>query len=199
MSDAYFKEEALGKAYDSRLMKRLLKYVRPYRAHTISGAISLLLAGALQVYLITLVQRALDDYVSVGDMLGLHTIAMLYIGAMLLHFGLEYFQMIITTRMGQEVQQDIRLQVFRKLQGMELKFFDRNPVGRLVTRVTNDVNVLNELFSTGVINIIGDLILLSGYVSLMFYYNWRLSLAIFFILPALVGATIIFRRKVRGL
>lgn len=198
MSDAYFQEEALGKAYDSRLMKRLLKYVRPYRAHTISGAISLLLAGALQVYLITLVQRALDDYVSVGDMLGLRTIAMLYIGAMLLHFGLEYFQMIITTRMGQEVQQDIRLQVFRKLQGMELKFFDRNPVGRLVTRVTNDVNVLNELFSTGVINIIGDLILLSGYVSLMFYYNWRLSLAIFFILPALVGATIIFRRKVRG-
>jgi ATP-binding cassette, subfamily B, multidrug efflux pump len=197
MSDAYFQEEALGKAYDSRLMKRLLKYLRPYRLHTVAGAISLILIGALQVYLIVLVQRAIDDYVNVGDLSGLHSIAWLYLGAMAFHFGLEYFQIIITTRMGQEVQQDIRLQVFRKLQGMELKFFDRNPVGRLVTRVTNDVNVLNELFSSGVINIIGDLILLTGYVSLMLYYNWQLSIAIFLILPALGVATIIFRRKVR--
>ncbi len=197
MSDAYFQEEALGKAYDSRLMKRLLKYLRPYKLHTISGATSLILVGALQVYLIVLVQRAIDDYVSVGDLSGLRSMTWLYLGAMLLHFGLEYFQMIITTRMGQEVQQDIRLQVFRKLQGMELKFFDKNPVGRLVTRVTSDVNVLNELFSSGVINIIGDLILLTGYVSLMFYYNWRLAIAVFLILPALGIATVIFRRKVR--
>ncbi len=195
--DPYFQEEALGKAYDSKLMKRLLTYLRPYRGHTIAGAITLLVAGVLQVYLIMLVQRALDDHVSIGDVEGLRNIALTYVGVMIIHFGLEYFQIIITTRMGQEVQQDIRLQVFRKLLGMELKFFDRNPVGRLVTRVTNDVNVLNELFSSGVINIIGDLILLSGYVTLMFYYNWRLAIAIFLVLPALGVATVIFRRKVR--
>lgn len=199
MNDSLHTEEALGKAYDSRLMKRLLTYIRPYRLHTAAGAISLLSVGALQLYLITLVQKAIDDYIAFGDSDGLRQIALIYLGAMALKFVLEYFQIMVTARMGQEVQQDIRMEVFTKLQKMDLKFFDRNPVGRLVTRVTNDVNVLNELFSSGVINIIGDIILITGYVALMLFYSWKLSLAVFFILPLLVVATLIFRRKVRGI
>lgn len=199
MNDSPHTEEALGKAYDSRLMKRLLTYIRPYRLHTAAGALSLLSVGALQLYLITLVQKAIDDYIAFGDSDGLRQIALIYLGAMALKFVLEYFQIMVTARMGQEVQQDIRMEVFTKLQKMDLKFFDRNPVGRLVTRVTNDVNVLNELFSSGVINIIGDIILITGYVALMLFYSWKLSLAVFFILPLLVVATLIFRRKVRGI
>lgn len=199
MNDTLHTEEALGKAYDSRLMKRLLTYIKPYRWHTAAGALSLLSVGALQLYLITLVQIAIDDHIVVGDSEGLQLIALIYLGAMTLKFGLEYFQIMITARMGQEVQQDIRMEVFTKLQRMDLKYFDRNPVGRLVTRVTNDVNVLNELFSSGVINIIGDIILIIGYVALMLFYSWKLSLAVFFILPLLVVATLIFRNKVRGI
>ncbi|HSH00690.1 MAG TPA: ABC transporter ATP-binding protein, partial [candidate division Zixibacteria bacterium] len=131
------------------------------------------------------------------DLNGLTMIALVYLGVMAVKFGLEYYQVYITSRMGQEVQQDIRMQIFSKLQGMELKFFDRNPVGRLVTRVTNDVNVLNELFSSGVVTIIGDLVMLAGYLALMFYYNWKLALAVFTVLPLLVVATVIFRKKVR--
>ncbi|MFQ5607856.1 MAG: ABC transporter ATP-binding protein [Candidatus Zixiibacteriota bacterium] len=197
MSDMYHSEEALAKGYDSRLMKRLIGYVSPYKWHTAGGALSLLSVGALQLYLITLVQRAIDDHISIGDMDGLRVIALVYLGVMGLKFLLEYFQVVITARMGQEVQQDIRLEVFTKLQGMDLKYYDRNPVGRLVTRVTNDVNVLNELFSSGVINIIGDIILITGYVALMLFYSWQLSLAILFALPLLALATIVFRRKVR--
>lgn len=197
MSDPQFQEEALGKAYDSRLMKRLLRYVRPYLWHTIAGALSLLVIGGLQIALIAIVQRAIDDYIVPGDLEGLLYISFVYIGIMAVKFGLEYFQVLVTARMGQEVQQDIRMQVFSKLQGMDLKFFDKNPVGRLVTRVTNDVNVLNELFSSGVINIVGDIVMLVGFVSLMLYYDWRLSLAVFAILPLLGVATVIFRRKVR--
>lgn len=199
MNDTLHTEEALGKAYDSKLMKRLLKYVKPYRWHTAAGALSLLSVGALQLYLITLVQKAIDDHIGIGDSDGLKLIALIYLGAMMLKFGLEYFQIMITARMGQEVQQDIRMEVFTKLQCMDLKYFDRNPVGRLVTRVTNDINVLNELFSSGVINIIGDIILITGYVALMLFYSWKLSLAVFFILPLLVVATLIFRKKVRGI
>ncbi|MBN4076606.1 ABC transporter ATP-binding protein [Gemmatimonas aurantiaca] len=197
MSQQEPQEEALGKAYDSRLMKRLMTYVRPYLWHTVAGALSILVIGGLQIVMIIIVQRAIDDYIGVGDLDGLLFISLVYAGVMALKFGLEYFQVMVTARMGQEVQQDIRTQVFSKLQGMDLKFFDKNPVGRLVTRVTNDVNVLNELFSSGVINIIGDIVMLVGYVSLMLYYDWKISLAIFAILPLLGIATVIFRRKVR--
>lgn len=197
MSDPVFQEEVLGKAYDAKLMRRLLTYLRPYRLQTAAGALSLLLIGGLHLSLIILVQKAIDEHVMIGDLDGLLTISLAYLGVMGIKMLLEYFQIYITALMGQEVQQDIRQQVFRKLQGMDLSFFDRNPVGRLVTRVTSDVNVLNELFSTGVINIIGDLMMLVGFVSLMLYYDWRLSLAIFAILPMLGVATIIFRRKVR--
>ncbi len=197
MSESLHHEEALGKAYDSRLMRRLLTYVRPYRAQVFFGGLTLLAGSGLQIAMVKLTQVAIDDHISVGDLPGLTVIAVWFLAIMLAKFAVEYIQIYVTADMGQKVQQDIRMQVFAKLQYMDAKFYDKNPVGRLVTRVTSDINVLNEMFSSGVINIIGDIVMLVGYFGLMLYYNVTLSLAVFAILPLLVWTTVIFRRHVR--
>ncbi|MCH9031454.1 MAG: ABC transporter ATP-binding protein [candidate division Zixibacteria bacterium] len=197
MSEFHLQEEALGKAYDSKQMRRLLKYLRPYKSLVVISASALFFGSGTQIALIALVQIALDDYVMVGDLGGLTMIAGIYLAITIARFGAEYLQFYTTAKMGQETLHDIRMEVFAKLQRMDSKYFDKNPVGRLVTRVTNDVNTLNELFSSGVINVIGDIIMLVAFVSMMLYYDWLLSLAVFAVLPFLVVTTLIFRNKVR--
>ncbi len=193
----YHEEEALGKAYDARLMKRLLKYLRPYR-RIVGAAVALLLVSSLfQISLTVLTQIGIDDYIKTGDADGFKLIALLYFGAILFVMASSYAQLYLTMWLGQKVQHDIRMQVFRHLQKLHVGFFDKNPVGRLVTRVTNDVNVLNEMFSSGVVTIIGDIFMLVLIVGALLYYNWQLALITFTVLPLLVIATFVFKAKVR--
>jgi ATP-binding cassette, subfamily B, multidrug efflux pump len=197
--NSYHEEEVLGKAYDARLMRRLLTYVRPYKL-PIVVAIVLLIAGAIMELLLpVMIQIGIDKYVMAKDMTGVGKIALVYAGILLAAFILSYVQMYITMFIGQKVQYDIRMQIFTHLQKLHLAFFDRNPVGRLVTRVTNDVNVLDDLFSSGLVSVFGDIITLFGIIIALLYYNWLLALITFAVLPILVFATALFRRKVRNI
>jgi len=193
----YHDEEVLGKAYDARLMRRLMTYLRPYRLKVFISVVLLLIVTVLQLSGPILVQIAIDDYIAVGDNEGLLRITLLYLGVIITAFALGYLQFYTMQVIGQSVMYDIRMQIFRHLQKLHLAFFDKNPVGRLVTRVTNDVNVLNELFSSGVVSVFGDILALAGIIIAMFYYSWQLALITLAVLPFLVLATIIFRVKVR--
>lgn len=190
-------DEVLGKAYDARLMRRLLTYLQPYRLRVIASILLLLVVTVLELSGPVLVQIAIDNYISVGDNAGLARIALFYFGILASSFVLAYIQFYSMQAIGQRVQYDIRMQLFRHLQTMHLGFFDRNPVGRLVTRVTNDVNVLDELFSSGVVAVFGDIMTLIGIVVAMLYYNVELALITFAVIPFLALATAIFRRRVR--
>lgn len=193
----YHDEEVLGKAYDARLMKRLLTYIHPYRRLVVIAVILLLLGSLVQISFAFITQIAIDDYIAAGDHTGLVRLVLVFLLAVGLSFGASYAQLYITAWLGQQVLHDIRMQVFSHLQKLRLSYFDRNPVGRLVTRVTSDVNVLNEMFSSGVITVVGDLFMLALIVGALLYYNWRLALITFMVLPLLVGATFLFRAKVR--
>jgi ATP-binding cassette, subfamily B, multidrug efflux pump len=190
-------DEILGKAYDSRLMRRLLTYSKPYRFHII-GAIALTVIisalGPLRPYL---TKVAVDEYIAHKNPAGLTNVALLLLGAMLLQGVIQYLMTYFTQWIGQRTILDIRMQIFRKLQRMSLSFFDRNPVGRLVTRVTGDVEVLNEMFSSGLVTVFADVFVIIWIMIFMFSINWQLSLVTLSVLPLLIYATFLFRRKVR--
>ncbi len=193
----YHEEEVLGKAYDARLMKRLLTYIRPYRRWLLLAVVLLLLGSLFQISFAFIIQIAIDEYIGSGDQAGLLRMALIFLVAVILASGAAYAQLYITQWLGQKVLHDIRMQVFAHLQKLRLSYFDKNPVGRLVTRVTSDVNVLNEMFSSGVVAVIGDLFMLALIVGALLYYNWKLALITFVVLPLLVLATFLFRAKVR--
>jgi len=204
-------EEVLGKAYDSRLMKRLLTYLRPYRLQVaIALAAIVLKAGAdvLGPYLTKVAvdkylasqketHSLLDRFLSPEPLTGIAQIAAMYIGILLLSFLLEFTQTYVMQWTGQKVMFDLRSQIFRHLQRLHIAFFDRNPVGRLVTRVTSDVDALNEMFTAGVVSIFEDVFVLLGILVIMLNMSWRLALITFAVLPLIFYATSIFRRKVR--
>lgn len=197
-TEAYHEEEALGKAYDSRLMKRLLTYVRPYRWSVVVSVVLLALSTLAMVLFPYLIQIAIDDYITPGDLPGLNMLAIVFVVLAVVASAVRFAQTYLTAWLGQKVLHDIRMQLFGHLQKMDLKFFDRNPVGRLLTRVTNDVNTLNELFSSGVVTIVGDILTLLLVVAFLLYYNWQLALITFMVIPLLVGATFLFRARVRN-
>ena len=199
MSDAqnYHEEESLGKALDARLMKRLMTYVRPYRWWVGLAVLLLLITSSLQISLAFLTQVAIDDYIAVDDEAGLLLMVGLYLAVIIIGFLANYSQIYITNWLGQKVQHDVRIQVYAHLQKLHLAFFDSNPVGRLVTRVSSDVNVLNELFSSGVVSVIGDIFMLALIIAALLYYNWQLALITFVVVPFLAGATFLFRARVR--
>lgn len=193
----YHEEEALGKAYDSRLMKRLLRYMRPYRWWAALAVLLLLLGSVSRLVQVKLTQVAIDQNIVPKESEGFLDIVLLFLGVMAITFVASFAQTFLTQWLGQKVQYDIRIQLFKHLQKLHLGFFDRNPVGRLLTRVTNDVNVLNEMFSSGVVTIIGDLVMIFLIVGYMLVENWRLALITLAALPLLVAATVVFRKKVR--
>src|SRR5204863_9507616 len=204
-------EEVLGKAYDSRLMKRLLTYLRPYRWQTGIALGSILLkvgADVLGPYLTHVVidrylapvlglRTPFDFFLSKNAFTGVGQVALLYVGLLMFSFLLEYLQTYFMQWAGQMVMFDLRSQIFRHLQQMHIGFFDRNPVGRLVTRVTTDVDALNELFTAGVVSIIEDVFVLAGIVIIMLRMKWWLALIAFAALPLIFIATSFFRRAVR--
>ncbi|MEX1258306.1 MAG: ABC transporter ATP-binding protein [Gemmatimonadota bacterium] len=191
-------EEALGKAYDARLMRRLLRYLKPYR-WKVAGAVALLVsAAAVQIVGPWLVQLALDVAIPEAGTRLLGLLAAGYFAAGLVSFGLEYAQTLLTTWLGQRVMFDLRGEVFEKLQRLDLRFYDRNPVGRLMTRLTSDVETLNELFSSGVVAIFGDLFTLLFIVSAMFVMDWRLALVTFAVIPLVLWTAALFRSRIRN-
>jgi ATP-binding cassette subfamily B multidrug efflux pump len=191
-------EEIFGKAYDSGLARRLLRYLRPYRPR-VAIAIALLLAGAaLEMVGPWLTQIAIDRALPAGDRPLLWLIGAAYLGALVASFAFDYAQGLLTTWLGQRVMFDLRVELFAHLQTLSLRYFDRNPVGRLMTRVTNDVEVLNELFSSGVVTVFGDLFTLFFIFAAMIAMDWRLSLVTFSVLPFVFLSAFVFRGLVRG-
>ncbi len=205
-------EEVLGKAYDSRLMKRLLGYLRPYKWQVVVALVAIVLKAACDVVGPYFTKVAIDKYLtatggkshglldawlSSNPLTGIGQIALLYVGALLASFVLEYTQTYLMLWTGQKVMFDLRSQIFRHLQHMHIGFFDKNPVGRLVTRVTSDVDALNDMFTTGVVAIFEDVFVLGGILGIMLYMNWWLALITFAVLPGIFWATALFRRVVR--
>ncbi len=204
-------EEVLGKAYDSRLMKRLLRYLRPYRLQVIVALVAIILKAGADVLGPYLTKVAIDKYLanhteshslldrflSSQPLVGIAQIAAIYIGLLLVSFLLEFTQTYIMQWVGQKVMFDLRAQIFRHLQRLHISFFDKNPVGRLVTRVTSDVDALNEMFTAGVVSIFEDIFVLAGILAIMLNMSWKLALITFAVLPVIFYATTLFRKAVR--
>lgn len=190
-------EEAPAVRYDARLVRRLLRYVRPYRARVALAVALLLAAAALQLVGPYLTKVALDRAVPARNESLLLLLVTAYLGALLLAFALEYAQVLLTTWLGQRLMYDLRVDVFAHLQRLSLRFFDRNPVGRLMTRVTNDVEVLNEMFTSGIVTVFGDVFTLVFIVGFMLWMDWRLALATFAVLPLVGVAAFVFRGLIR--
>jgi ATP-binding cassette subfamily B multidrug efflux pump len=204
-------EEVLGKAYDSRLMKRLLRYLKPYTWQVTTALVAIVLKAAADVCGPYLTKVAVDRYIapsatspsflvrylSPAPLMGIAQIAALYVGLLSLSFFLEFLQTYYMQWTGQKVMFDLRSQIFRHLQRMHIGFYDKNPVGRLVTRVTTDVDALNEMFTAGVVSIFEDVFVLAGIIAIMTKMNWRLALITFSVLPLIFWATMVFRKSVR--
>src|SRR5215469_9039167 len=213
MAEAHHEEEVLGKAYDSRLMKRLLTYLAPYKWQTILALVAIVLKALADVIGPYLTKTAVDKYLASGSagsrhslldawlsskpLVGITQIAAIYVTALLLSFAFEFVQTYFMQWTGQKAMFDLRSEIFRHLQKLHVGFFDRNPVGRLVTRVTTDVDALNEMFTAGVVSIFEDVFVLAGIVVIMLKMKWWLALITFAVLPLIFWATMIFRRKVR--
>jgi ATP-binding cassette, subfamily B, multidrug efflux pump len=205
-------EEVLGKAYDSRLMKRLLGYLRPYKWQVVVALASIILQAGADVLGPFLTKTAIDKYLSSASahnhsildrflssrpLVGIAQLGFCYLLLLLVSFGLEYTQTYFMQWTGLKVMFDLRSQIFRHLQHMHIGFFDKNPVGRLVTRVTTDVDALNEMFTSGVVAIFNDIFVLAGIVLIMLGMNWWLALITFSVLPLIFWATMVFRKSVR--
>ena len=190
-------EEALGKAYDARLMRRLLRYIKPYRWYVLLAVLLLILASAAQIVGPWITQLVIDVAIPDGDLGYLGRLALLFLGVTVVAFGLEYAQDILTTWIGQSVMYDLRTEIFEKLQRSDLRYYDRNPVGRLMTRITNDVETLNTLFSSGVVSAFGDVFTLAFIVVAMLSMNFRLALVSFAVLPLVFVSAFLFRAYIR--
>ena len=208
MAEGFHEEEVLGKAYDARLMRRLLQYLRPYWPVVLLAIIAILFYGILQAVPPYLLMVEVDRYLgspagprsdlpgflgrilSPNPLVGVAQIAfLLFLPTVVLTFCLEFAQSFAMQLVGQRVMYDLRKQIFAHLQRLQLGFYDRNPVGRLVTRVTADVDVLNDLFASGMVAIFGDFFSLFSIMVVMLKLNWKLALITFSVLPLIVLTT----------
>ena len=190
-------DEILGKAYDAVLMRRLLRYLRPYRSYVALALAAIITGAMLQLAQPYLMKVAIDRHIATGDMAGLDRIALAFLAILLGSFALEFLQTWLLQLTGQRIMFDIRMQIYQHLQRLDVQFYDRNPVGRLMTRVTTDVDVLNDLFTAGVVSIFGDVFMLIGIMIVLVVMDWRLALLAFSVLPLIVIVTQWFRRNAR--
>ncbi|HEX6105060.1 MAG TPA: ABC transporter ATP-binding protein [Gemmatimonadales bacterium] len=190
-------QELPGKGYDAGLLRRLLGYLRPYRWQAVGALGLLLLQSGLALVGPRLTQQALDAAIPRRDLGLLGLLAALYLGTLLLEFVVEYGGAVLTAWIGQRVMIDLRMQLFERLQRLSIPFFDRNPVGRLMTRVTSDVETLNELFSSGVVTIFGDVFTLIAIMVMMLAIDLELALVTFAVIPLVWLTAAVFRRRVR--
>jgi ATP-binding cassette subfamily B multidrug efflux pump len=190
-------DDVLGKAYDARLMRRLLQYLRPYWRQVLLAFVTIIVSTVSSLIQPYLIKVAIDRYISRRQLAGLDGLAVLYLSVLVASFAAEYFQTWTLQLTGQRIMYDLRMAIYRHLQRLDLRYYDRNPVGRLMTRVTSDVDVLNDLFTSGVVTIFGDVFTLLGIMGVMLWMNWRLALVAFSVLPLIFFVTQWFRRNVR--
>lgn len=190
-------EEILGKAYDARLMVRILHYLRPYWKLLAVAFFFLLLQTGTQLLGPYITKIAIDRYVSAKDLHGLDLMALAYLGVVVCGFIVLFIQTYTTEYIGQRAMHDLRLEIFTHLQKQDLAYFDRNAVGRLMTRTINDVETLNELFSTGVVGLMGDLSIVFGIAAVMFWLNWQLALVCLTAFPVIIYLSRFYRRRAR--
>jgi ATP-binding cassette, subfamily B, multidrug efflux pump len=190
-------EEVLGKAYDSRLMRRLVTYLRPYKKAVAVAFVLILLESVLEIAFPWLLKIAIDSYIAVNNMSGLAYISAVFIVLLIAKFFTSSGQTYILQNTGQKIMYDMRMEVFGHLQKLSASFYDKNPVGRLITRVVTDVDVLNEMFSAGIVSIFGDILVLAGITVAILLMNWQLGLVTLSVVPLIGLSTAIFRVKAR--
>lgn len=195
--DYHSEEEILGKAYDSRLMKRLLGYIRPYRKYVIFAIFLNIVVAALGPVRPYLTKIAIDDYIVNSDYKGLLEISIILFATLIFQAAIQFFLTYYTQYLGQKTLYDLRTQLFKHTQKLALKFYDKTPIGRLVTRVTNDVEALGELFSSGIVMVFSDIFIIVWILVFMFFMDMSLSLVTLSVLPVLIYGTFLFRKKAR--
>jgi ATP-binding cassette subfamily B multidrug efflux pump len=197
LSSGFQEDELLAKSYDSKLLLRLLAYLRPYKLAVAASFLLILVMAALDLVGPYLTKVAIDRHIAVGDAQGLLGVAALYGLTLLLAFLVRFGQVFLLQMTGQKIMLDMRREIFRRLQQLHVGYFDKNPVGRLMTRVTTDVDAINELFTSGVVTFFGDLFTLLGIMGVMLWMNWRLALVTFAVLPFFFLVTNWFRKGAR--
>jgi ATP-binding cassette subfamily B protein len=194
---AGYDDDILGKAYDARLMRRLVHFIRPYWRAVLAAFVTTIvgsLASLVQPYLIKV---AIDRYIVARRLAGLDALALVYFGVLAVAFVAEYAQTWTMQLTGQRIMFDMRMAIYGHLQRLDMRFYDRNPVGRLMTRVTSDVDVINDLFTSGVVTVFSDVFTLVGIMGVLLWMNWKLAIVTFAVLPLIAGIAQWFRGNVR--
>lgn len=193
----FHEEEEIGKTYDLKVARRLLRYLKPYVKLLIPALILTLVLNLLGTLQPKFTQYAIDWYIIPKKMDGLRLFVLVYVGTQFLRLVFSYFQAVLLNTVGQYVMFDLRREIYNKLQHQEVAYYDRNPVGRIMTRLTADVDALNELFTSGVTDLLGDLVMIAAILGVMFYMDWRLTLITLSTVPMLFAATTWFRKGAR--
>src|SRR5580765_5058898 len=190
-------DEVLGKAYDARLMRRLLQYLRPYWRQVLLALVAIVAGGCAALAQPYIIKVAIDRYIAAGAIAGLDRLAVIFLAVLIVGFAAEYVQTWTMQLTGQRIMFDLRMAVYGHLQRLDLRYYDRNPVGRLMTRVTSDVDVLNDLFTSGVVTVFGDVFTLVGIMGMMRWRNWRAARFAFSVLRIILVIPQGCRRNVR--
>src|SRR5262249_740378 len=193
----FHEEEAIGKTYDFQIARRLLRYLKPYIRILIPALTLTLTLNLLGILQPKFTQYAIDWYIIPRKTDGITVFALVYVGVQLARFVFSYFQSVLLNSVGQYVMFDLRREIYFKLQHQEVSYYDRNPVGRIITRLTADVDALNELFTSGVTDLLGDLVMIAAIIAVMIYMDWRLTLITLLTVPMLFAATTWFRKGAR--
>ena len=194
----YHEEDAIGKTYDFRVARRLMRYLRPYWKLASVAIVLTLLTNILISTQPYFTKMAVDDFITPKNVDGIWLFALAFFGVFLFRFIFSYVQEILLNTVGQRVMFDIRTELFTKLQRQEVAYFDHYPVGRTMTRLTGDVDALNELFTSGVIDVLGDLVIIIAIIGIMFWLDWKLALVSLITVPLLFTATNWFRKHARN-
>jgi ATP-binding cassette subfamily B multidrug efflux pump len=194
----YHEEESIGKTYDLRIIHRLVGYLRPYWHLAAAALVLTLITNILISTQPYFTKVAVDDFITPGRTDGIWLFALAFFGVFLFRFIFSYIQEILLNTVGQRVMLDIRSQIYAKLQRQEVAYYDRYPVGRIITRLTSDVDALNELFTSGVIDVLGDLVIILAIVTWMFALDWKLAVVSLLTVPLLFAATNWFRKHARN-
>src|SRR5215210_3762369 len=193
----FHEEEAIGKTYDFRVARRLRRYLKPYVGSLMPALVLTLALNLLGILQPKFTQYAIDWYIIPRSISGLNLFVLAFLLVRFFHFIFSYFQEVLLNSVGQRVMYDLRSELYRKLQEQEVSYYDRNPVGRIMTRLTSDVDALNELFTSGIIDLLGDVVMIFAIVGMMLWMDWQLTLVTLVTVPMLIAATNWFRKHAR--
>nr|WP_257657361.1 ABC transporter ATP-binding protein [Parapedobacter lycopersici] len=190
--------QVTGKTYDAHLLRRVMRYVKPYRGIFIGSIVLTLVMAAVAPALPMLIEYTLDRFILQNDTDGLRMMLILMLGLLLLQTVIRYFHTLMTNTLGQSVIRDLRIDVFNHITGLRLKYFDRTPIGRLITRTISDLETIANIFSEGLLQIIGDVLQLVVILGVMFYSDWKLTLIVLIPMPLMIGATYVFKEAMKS-